>query len=208
MIVLGLDFLHAVAREAGEEVALGQLDALDEGLERRARRLALLGRDALHRATQIVGEGQHVAGEVRDAIELGVADFLLGAATQVLHVGERAQHLVLERGVLGVEILQLVERLGRIDGRLRRALGSHRAGGHIARGVLVLRGTGRRIVLEGFFRIGHGRSDRLRFVRPISGPQRRKSSWRRFGVGPASVRAPPLPRREALEQGALDRPLP
>ena len=63
--------------------------------------LAGFRRNVFERAAQIVGEGQHVAGKRGHAIGLGVGDFLLRAAAKVFHFGQRAQHLVLEAGVLG-----------------------------------------------------------------------------------------------------------
>ena len=71
------------------EIAFGQLDALDQRLERRVGRGALFGGKAFHRAGEVVGDGEHIAGEGADAVGARVGDFAFGASTQVLHLRQR-----------------------------------------------------------------------------------------------------------------------
>jgi len=52
------------------------------------------GRNRIDRTLQIVGEIKHVAGKAGDAVGAGVGHFLGGALAQILHLRQRAQHLV------------------------------------------------------------------------------------------------------------------
>jgi hypothetical protein len=103
-----------VALQRLQEVALGELDALDEGLERPVRRFARLRRHAVERPAHVVGDGQRVAGEVRHRVEARVGRFPLRAAAQVLYVGERPQELLAQVGPLRFEAH---DRLGRLVAR-------------------------------------------------------------------------------------------
>ena len=96
----GSNFLHAVLFQHLQQLALGQLDAVEQRLDGRVRGLAQLGVERLQRAVHVVGDRQHVARERRDAVLAHVGDLALGALAQVLHLGQRAQQPVLVLGVL------------------------------------------------------------------------------------------------------------
>ena len=102
----GLDLEDPVLLEGGEQVALGQLDALDQPGRGGAHRVG----DGVERAVEVVVDRQQVAGEAGRAVELGVAAVALGALADVLDVGERPQQPVLEVGDLGAERRRLVGR--------------------------------------------------------------------------------------------------
>jgi hypothetical protein len=133
-----LELLHAVLVEDLEQLALGELDAVEQRLGRGVGLLAQLLVERAERAVHVVGDGDDVAGEIRDAVDPAVGDLALGAPAQVLHVGERAQQLVLVvGGLLGQGLDQLR------DARLfLRLLGRRIAGG--GRGVvrLIVEGAG------------------------------------------------------------------
>ena len=116
-------------------------------LKRGLRALAGFGRHVVDRALEIVGDGQHVAGEIGDAVGARVRDLAFGAAAHVLDVGKRAQELVLQIRLLGFERR---ERIGLEGRRLRRVAGRAGAG--------IVRGRARKSV-------AHGRGFRVDVVR-------------------------------------------
>ena len=61
---LRLELGHAMAAERGVEFAFGQFYALDQGFQRGVGRGALVGRKAFDGAGEVIGDGEHVAGEV------------------------------------------------------------------------------------------------------------------------------------------------
>jgi hypothetical protein len=77
-----------------EQRALGELDAFDQCLEAGIGIRLGLGRHGIQRTLQIVGNVEHIAGKAGDAIGARIGHFLGGALAQVLHLGQRAQHLV------------------------------------------------------------------------------------------------------------------
>ena len=56
---------------------------------------------AVEGAADVVGGVQHVAGEVGDRVGAGIGDLALGAAAQVLHLGQRAQERSFSSVALG-----------------------------------------------------------------------------------------------------------
>ncbi len=97
------DRLDAVIGQGRHELALGRLDAVDHaanlGIGGVAHRLGQMGEGA----GEIVGDAQHVAGKAADRELLGVLALALAAAADVLGLGQRAQHPVLEVDVLRVQ---------------------------------------------------------------------------------------------------------
>ena len=92
--------------ELGERLlqpALGHLDAVDQRVQRRVAAAAALLGHRLDGAAQIVADRQHVAGEGGDRVLARVGDLALGAPAQVLHLGQRAQELVLHVGDFGLQ---------------------------------------------------------------------------------------------------------
>jgi hypothetical protein len=51
-------------------------------------------------ALEIVADGQHVAGEIRDGIAGGVGLLALGAPAQILHVGHGPEQPIAHLGIL------------------------------------------------------------------------------------------------------------
>jgi hypothetical protein len=104
--------LHAVFLERVVQRAFSKLDAFDQRFQARIGVGAGLRRHRIQRALQIVGDVEHVARKAGDAISPRILHLFCGAFTQVLHLGQRAQHLVtrvgrfprqrLGRGRLGV----------------------------------------------------------------------------------------------------------
>ena len=99
-----LDPGDAVAFEHRLQLALGGLHAGDDGAQRRIERLEV-GRQRRKRAAEVVGDRQDVARKAFDAELVGLFDVLLGAAADILRVGDGPQVLVLQVGVLGLEAL-------------------------------------------------------------------------------------------------------
>ena len=98
--LLRLELLDAVLFQDLEQLALGQLHAVEQRLSGRVRGLAQFGVERLQRAVHVVGDRQHVARERGDAVLARVRELALGALAQVLHLRERAQQPVLVLGVL------------------------------------------------------------------------------------------------------------
>ena len=138
--------LDAVAVERLEEVALRQLDALDQGLERPLRRLPRIRRNAVEGPAYVVGDGQRVAGEVRHRVKARVRRFPLRAAAQVLHVGERAQEFLAQIGPLRFEKR---DRVGRLLGGALRACPAGWRGDVVGRRPIGAEGMGFRVVRHG-----------------------------------------------------------
>jgi hypothetical protein len=103
LLALGFELLDPVALEGLEEIALGQVDAVDEALEGSLGGAAGLIGHALDGAADVVGHVQHVAGEVRHCVGAGIGHLALRAASQVFHVGHQAQELVLQVRLLGLQ---------------------------------------------------------------------------------------------------------
>ena len=132
------DARDAMAFQHRLQLALGGLHAHDHVAQRRVDRVGIVGQ---HREgpAQIVGNRQDVLGKTLDP-ELALAfDVLLGAAAHVLRLGQSAQELVLQLGLLGLQLLHFGRhafRLGRnIEvgvGRLDRHLSRGAARGWIA----------------------------------------------------------------------------
>ena len=61
----------------------------------------------IHRALEIVADRQHVAGEVGNGVARRVCLLPLGAAPQILHVGEGAQQPVAHFGVLDQQCVEI-----------------------------------------------------------------------------------------------------
>src|SRR3546814_18803752 len=80
---------YAVAFEDAHQLALGRLEAGDEGLELLV--LALILADRGERAAQIVGDRQDVARELGRGIGVRVGDLLVLAAGDVLRLGARIE---------------------------------------------------------------------------------------------------------------------
>ena len=100
----GVDLDDPVLLEGADQVALGELDALDQPRRGGAGRVG----DVVERPVEIVVDRQEVAGEAGRAVDLGVAAVALGALADVLDVGQRPQQPVLELGDLGPQRLGLV----------------------------------------------------------------------------------------------------
>ena len=98
-----------------DQLALGQLDAVEQRLDAGIRLLADLVVERLHRALHVVGDRQDIAREIGDPVDARVGDFALGAAAQVFHLGQRAQQPVLQARGLPCE---LRDRIGRCFGGL------------------------------------------------------------------------------------------
>ena len=113
-----LDPLHAVLFEHIDQLALGQLDAIEQRLEAFVGLGAQLVVERRHRPVHVVGNAQDVAGEAGDAVHPRIGDLALGALSHVVHVGQRPQQPILGVGQLAVE------RGGRL--RRRDRLGLHR----------------------------------------------------------------------------------
>ena len=110
LLALGLDAADAELGQRLLQPALGHLDALDERGERRVAAAALLLRHRVDGAAEVVADRQHVAGEIRHRVLARVGDLALGPPAEVLHLGERAQELVLEVGDLGAAAPRLRRR--------------------------------------------------------------------------------------------------
>ena len=82
------------------QLALGELDAVEQRLHAGIRLVADLVVERLHGAVHVVGDREDVAREIRHAIDARIRDLALGAAAQILHLGERAQQPVLQVGRL------------------------------------------------------------------------------------------------------------
>ena len=95
-----LEPLDAVLLHHLDELALGELDAVEQRLDAGIRLLADLVVERLHRALHVVGDGQDIAREIRDAVGARIGHLALGAAAQVFHLGQRAQQAVLQVGGL------------------------------------------------------------------------------------------------------------
>ena len=63
-------------------LAQGSLDAFCQGLRRVVGGLAPIGRPGFERAAEIVADHQHVAGEFRHRVFLGVRQFALGTLAE------------------------------------------------------------------------------------------------------------------------------
>src|SRR5207244_666593 len=96
-----VDALQPVALEGGQQFALGRRDTFEQAF--RARVQDLRFRHAVERAAQIVDRREQVAGKVADRVFLSVLALALGAAADVLGLGERPQQPVLGVGELGLE---------------------------------------------------------------------------------------------------------
>jgi len=106
------EFFDAVLLQRFEELALGKFNAFNECLHLGVGGLAQLGTDGLQRAMHVVCDCQNVAGKSRNAIQAGVENLALGAFTEILHLGERAQQLVLEFGCFAPGFSHGIGRLG------------------------------------------------------------------------------------------------
>ena len=80
---------------------------------------ALAGRNGLERAREIVGDAEQVAREFLDGIDARILDLPVGALADIVGLGERAQHLVLELVAL---LLQRGHLFGQRIDRLRLRL--------------------------------------------------------------------------------------
>src|SRR3546814_16285490 len=89
---------YAVAFEDAHQLALGRLEAGDEGLELLV--LALILADRGERAAQIVGDRQDVARELCRGIGVRVGDLLVLSAGDVLRLGARLETGLLQRRAL------------------------------------------------------------------------------------------------------------
>jgi len=95
------------------------------------------GRQGGQGPAEVVGDRQDVLGETLDA-ELALAlDILLGATAHVLGLGQRTQQLVLQVGLLGLELFQRAGAVGRacrlevvVGCRLRRGAAHGWIAGH------------------------------------------------------------------------------
>src|SRR5689334_2385809 len=99
-LALRVELLHAMLFEHLEELALGELDAVEEAFDGRVRLLAELVVERLQGALHIVGHRHDVARKLGDAILARVSHLALGAPAQVLHFGQRAQPAILVLGRL------------------------------------------------------------------------------------------------------------
>ena len=94
--------LDAATIERGEELAFRRFDA-DQKIFQRFVLLALLCRNCLDRAAQVVGDRHQILGEAADGVLRGVLPLALGAAADVLGLGQGTQKLVLEAGYFGFQ---------------------------------------------------------------------------------------------------------
>ena len=98
-------------------LALGHLDAFDQRLQSSASaRVARLGRQHHQGAAQRIGRRQHVAGKAGDGVGARVGDLALGALAQIFHLGDGAQQLSLQLGILGLQRLDRIGRRCRLGG--------------------------------------------------------------------------------------------
>ena len=88
---LGIEPLDPVAAERRFEVAAGQFDAFDHRPDRGIGARAGFRRQMLERPRQIVDHRQHVAGEARHSISLGVGDLALGAPARRFSISARVR---------------------------------------------------------------------------------------------------------------------
>ena len=98
-----------------DELALGELDAIEQRLDARIRLPADLVVERLHRALHIVRDGQDIARKIGDAVSARIGHFALGPAAQIFHLGQRAQQAVLQARGLPCEFR---DRIGRCFGGL------------------------------------------------------------------------------------------
>ena len=93
------NFLDAVFFQHLDQLTLGEFDAIKQREAARVRRRLPVGTGGLQRAGDIVGNAQNVARKAGDGIDARLTDLALGPLAQVFHVRERAQQLVLHRGI-------------------------------------------------------------------------------------------------------------
>jgi hypothetical protein len=104
LLPLRLDLPHAVLLEHVEELALGQLDAVEQRLHAGIDLLADLIIQRLHGAGHVVGNADDIAGEIDDAVEPRVGDVALGAPAQVLGLCQGPPPAVVQIGDLPLEL--------------------------------------------------------------------------------------------------------
>ncbi len=114
------------------QLALGRLHAEDDVAHRRVDRLGI-PRQRRQGAPQIVGNRQDILGEPLDAELAFALHVLLGTAAHVLGFGQGAQKLVLQLGLLGLQLLQFVRQALRLGGNIEVLVG--RLDRHLIRGV-------------------------------------------------------------------------
>ena len=107
-----------------DQLALGQLDALQQRLGRLVGLGAQLVVERLHRPVHVVGNPEDVAGKIGNAVDARIGDLALGALSHVVHVGQGPQQPVLGLGQLAVERGGRPGRYGRL-GLHRRIAGRH-----------------------------------------------------------------------------------
>ncbi len=125
-LALRVDARDAVALQHVQKLALGDLDPVEEALQRRVLGGGI-GGNVLDRAAEVVADREHVAGEIGNGVTRRIGLLALGAAAKVLHVGERAQQAVAHIGILGDERLDLGRGRGswiEVLGLLSRGLAS------------------------------------------------------------------------------------
>ena len=138
---------HPLDAQLGErvrELAHDQADAIGERLH--------VGRGfgVSAGAVEVVEHGQHFFEHVVATAPLGVAQLSPGALPEVVEVGQRAQELVFELGLLGLGDLQRILLGGRGRG-LSRMSGGLGFGGLGRRGLVFVRHGGREYSHDGRF---------------------------------------------------------
>jgi hypothetical protein len=84
----------AVVLQHLQQLALGQLNAVEQSLDAGIRLLAQLGVERRQRSLHVVGNRENVTGEGGVSVLAGVDHFARGAPAQVLHLRQGAQQLV------------------------------------------------------------------------------------------------------------------
>jgi hypothetical protein len=93
-LVQRFEFLHAVLFQHLEKFALGEFDAIEQGLGASVGFLPQVRVERAESALHIVGNRQDIAGESGDAVFAGIGHVALGPLAQIFHFRERTQELV------------------------------------------------------------------------------------------------------------------
>src|SRR5262245_35549683 len=127
-----VDALDAMALQHRLQLAIGGLDAHDHVAQRLIHAVGIV-RQRRQGAPQIVGDRQHVLGKALDAELALTLRVLLAATTDVLRLGQRAQQLVLQLRLLGLQLPHVRRRVLRLGAGIVVRVG--RLDRHVSRGV-------------------------------------------------------------------------
>ena len=113
--------------QRGEHRALCQLDTLDQRQKTCIASLACLGRNGIKRAAQVIGNREHIAGEIGHGIGARIANVPRRAAAKIVHLRGKPQILVLQLVPLRCKQFKR-RRLRRCSGCILCTLGGLHAG--------------------------------------------------------------------------------